>query len=763
MNASRTPSIRRVLLIVALSAAVSFAAAAEWRQVTSVPPWAPRTDQAAVVFKDKIWVLGGASRSEVPPGTLFNDVWCSSDGARWTLVTAHADWSPRRVYLCLAFAGKLWLFGAPDCWGANDLWYSGDGVAWTQVTVAPPWFPRWGFTAVVFDDKIWVIGGDGSGGYRNDVWCSSDGLNWTEVTPAAPWAARWQHISVVHNGKIWVIGGNACIDVEWDGPFFQDTWSSPDGVNWAQADPDPPYTWWNTADYVCVAYGGRIWLFRGDTRPWYTEDGATWEQGADVVPSSDNALTYASEMWVISGRNAGSYNGQYNDVWHSSDGVTWAGSDGPAPFGPRSSHASTVFDDKVWVLGGRSSFGLNFAGDVWSSPDGLNWTQATALAPWGLRLGHATVALNGSLWLIAGGAFDGRHIIEKNDVWYSSDGAQWSAATTAAPWAARQGHASVVHDAKVWVLGGHYYVPGQDYYYGGTTYYLDDAWQSTDGQTWTEATGAAPWGPRAFHTCVSYDGKIWLAGGCLQTDGGVTSMDDVWYSSDGTNWVRAIEHAPWGPRAGHTLTVSDGKMWLVGGATSQEQNDAWFSTDGINWTRGAETAAWHPRAYHTAASFDGKLWILGGLEGSIYSLVFKDIWCADDPRAFAFTTVPVGGWKEECEGLVLSVGIQGAAGNVTYQWVRDDETLDGQTSSVLTIPSLQLSDQGYYCCIVTDESDSKTAHESPHAYVQVFPAGSLPVSRTVLSVAIASIAVVASLGLYAPRIRQRKQQDTRVG
>jgi len=745
MNAGRTSSLAQVLLIAVMAAAVCFPTAADWRQVTGVPPWAPRINEAAVVFKDKIWVLGGATRSEIPPGTLFNDVWYSSDGAHWTLATAHAAWSPRRARECLAFDNKLWVFG----W--NDLWYSADGIAWTQVTDTPPGLLRSGFSGVVFDDKIWVLGGNN----LNDVWNSPDGINWTQLTSAAPWPARSQHASVVHDGKIWVIGGSTIIFE--DTVYLRDAWCSPDGINWSQTVANAP---WNYGyRYTsAIAYDGRIWLLqKNGSRPWYTEDGATWVQGVEGVPWSDlrdsvHALTYAGEMWVITGTSTGDYTGQYNNVWHSSDGVAWIGSDGPARFGPRSWHASTVFNGRLWVLGGRSIIGSNSLGDVWSSPDGLNWTQATTLAPWGPRVEQASLAFNGSIWVIGGSSGGYR-----NDVWYSPDGAQWTAAATAAPWVPRRGHAFVVHDGMLWVLGGRGY--------DTTSHDLSDVWRSSDGQTWTQATTEASWAPRAYHACVSYDGNIWLAGGFLQAEGNRTSMNDVWYSPDGANWTQATQNAPWAPRSSHALVVHDGQIWLLGGlrregTSLQFFNDTWYSTDGANWTEADETADWKPREAHTAASFDGKLWVVGGYEGSSYELVFKDIWCAEDPRAFAFTTVPTGGWKEEDEDLALTVGIQGAAGNVTYQWMKDGEALDGQTSSVVTIPSLELSDQGYYWCIVTDESETKTAHESPRAYVQVFPAGSLP--GTGLGVtALAALAMIVVGALVVRHKRSHAEPPSR--
>jgi leucine-zipper-like transcriptional regulator 1 len=86
----------------------------------------------------------------------------------------------------------------------------------------------------------------------------------------------------------------------------------------------------------------------------------------------------------------------------------------------RTEHASVVFQDKIWVLGGLnkgiSNGNLN---DVWSSPDGVNWTQVTAAAAWEPRSRHSALVYDGKLWVLGGYGNNGT----LHDVWYSSDGA----------------------------------------------------------------------------------------------------------------------------------------------------------------------------------------------------------------------------------------------------------------------------------------------------------------------------------------------------
>ncbi len=52
------------------------------------------------------------------------------------------------------------------------------------------------------------------------------------------------------------------------------------------------------------------------------------------------------------------------------------------------------------------------------------------------------------MWVIAGSP------PWSNDVWYSTDGVNWTAATLAGDFPARHDHTSVVYDNKMWVIAG---------------------------------------------------------------------------------------------------------------------------------------------------------------------------------------------------------------------------------------------------------------------------------------------------------------------
>ena len=141
-------------------------------------------------------------------------------GRDWTQVTGAAAWPARSWYSAVVFNNKIWVMGGASNSGfRNDVWYSADGINWTQATGAAAWPARVFHAAVVFDNKMWVMGGYNNSGYRNDAWYSTDGINWTQATGAAAWPVRCAPVGVVFDKKMWIMGG-------WSGTQKNDVWSS---------------------------------------------------------------------------------------------------------------------------------------------------------------------------------------------------------------------------------------------------------------------------------------------------------------------------------------------------------------------------------------------------------------------------------------------------------------------------------------------------------------------------------------------------------
>ena len=214
---------------------------ADWSQAVATAPWPARCHHASVAFKDRIWILGGLSHNELEKRNIYlNDIWSSSNGVAWTRTKAAAPWPGRGHHTAVVFHDRIWLIGGENSNGENklsDVWSSSDGEHWVAETDAAPWGERSYHASTVHRDRIWVVGGlpriEGRNGrrFRNDVWSSSDGVNWTPIAATAGWTPRMAATAVSWGGQIWLLGG--AVSSASSGPQ-NDVWSSSDGSTWTE-------------------------------------------------------------------------------------------------------------------------------------------------------------------------------------------------------------------------------------------------------------------------------------------------------------------------------------------------------------------------------------------------------------------------------------------------------------------------------------------------------------------------------------------------
>lgn len=196
-----------------------------WEQATMAAGWTPRIAAASVVFKNKMWILGGTENYYFGDDkSLKNDVWSSENGRDWKQATANAGWSPRAYHQAAVLGNKIYVFGGgnyvPKYHAVNDVWSSEDGVHWTQVTDAAAWSPRLWFSTAVYRDKLWVLGGWSNNPSKNwgDAWYSADGKTWHELKTETKWKERHEHSAYVFQDKLWIAGGHAQ-------PLSSEVWS----------------------------------------------------------------------------------------------------------------------------------------------------------------------------------------------------------------------------------------------------------------------------------------------------------------------------------------------------------------------------------------------------------------------------------------------------------------------------------------------------------------------------------------------------------
>ncbi len=288
-----------------------------WIEATDSAPWMARELFASVSFNNKIWVMGGLGFEETDL-YIMNDVWSSSDGQNWIQITDDAPWSPRDEHGAVVYDNKMWILGGGDNeWYLNDVWYSPDGVNWFQATDDAQWSPRSDFRSLVFDDKMWIIGGYNWEGIKNDVWYSSDGVDWTQATDNAEWGILDGYSTAVFQDKMWVMGGYN----HTGGYLVGDVWSSNDGAHWMYSGD----CGWRGGQ-MSLSAGGGIWLMGGNYHGyltngvWYSQDGTNWTLAgyAGWTPrgSFSASVAFDGKLWILGGWNSYADH-PLNDVWYA--------------------------------------------------------------------------------------------------------------------------------------------------------------------------------------------------------------------------------------------------------------------------------------------------------------------------------------------------------------------------------------------------------------------------------------------------------------
>lgn len=267
------------------------------------------------------------------------------------------------------------------------------------------------------------------------------------------------------------------------------------------------------------------------------------------------------------------------------------------------------------------------------------WRKVGANGAWQGRDGAGLLELNGDLFMLGGWNTYNPAPSTNNQVWMMPKGRETWQRLENAPWAPRHTTVWLVHDNKLWVVGGDI----------NSGYYQKDVWCGEVYRNrikWTQVDVSAPWAsPGRFgHVGFSFDGKIVILGGqtCDQFVGANEKAnraegpyyDDVWTWSDGAGWQQVSAGNAWAPRClimGGP--VKDGKMWLIGGGAYDTpttprvyKNDVWCSDDAVNWQQVTQNAPWPARQYNNTAVLGDELVLFAGWNGAN----MRDLWSSKD-------------------------------------------------------------------------------------------------------------------------------------
>jgi len=296
----------------------------------------------------------------------------------------------------------------------------------------------------------------------------------------------------------------------------------------------------------------------------------------------------------------------------------------------------------------------------------------------------------------------------------------WKEVNPDAEWSARAGLQVLESRGRFFLMGGRTPLDPAVVPVPGASTIWGDVWSSADrGRSWRKLTDDA-WPARAYFQAVTKNGSMYVLGGqdftiipnpaCAAFLPGPCPpfippmvprsefFNDVWRSSNGRDWSRVVEHAPWEGRAGLSSVVLGDWIYVMGGSKNDDSaivgpggparvyfNDVWRSRDGETWQQMTSEAEWAARAGAAVVAKDGYIYLLGGEDGFVCNPstprcppYFNDVWRSRDGAQWQQVT-PAAGWSarpgHQCVvavGRIVCFGGFGLPTNPTDMWASRD-------------------------------------------------------------------------------------------
>ena len=241
-----------------------------------------------------------------------------------------------------------------------------------------------------------------------------------------------------------------------------------------------------------VEYGGKVYLYggtNGTSQKYITEfDGTSYSDVGNLfIPSSNHqSIVYSGQVFITGGVDQV---GILIDKTYRSPNPNSFSEIGTLPTGGLKNHSMTVFNNRIFILGGETIDGR--IDEVHSTTDGITWTRHSR-PPWSPRSKHQTIVFDDKLFLIGGNTLSG----DSNEIYSTIDGDNWVKHSDGS-FSARSGHKVIKHRNFLVLTGGNE---------------TDDTFTSRDGINWKDQSSTTFTGI-SHHQSVSYQNKVFVFGG----------------------------------------------------------------------------------------------------------------------------------------------------------------------------------------------------------------------------------------------------------
>lgn len=265
----------------------------------------------------------------------------TSSRYQWRKITDSAEWDKSYNYQMFTIQDKLWVFHPDACW------FSSDGILFQKSDLSNV-INNQAFLDYVPTDKgilgLGVLNGNiETYQFKPYIFKTQDFKNWDTISKSSNIPVRFFYHPFTFQNKIWIIGG------EDKTRKYEDIWNSEDGIHWSLIKEKNPFGPRSGSQIVILR--DSLYLLNNDV--WVSADGLNWTLITEHIIQDEElfgykALTFENQIWLLACNRNGRFSSQ---VLCSSDGKTWKTSD--APWLPRGGIAATVFQNKIYITGGK--------------------------------------------------------------------------------------------------------------------------------------------------------------------------------------------------------------------------------------------------------------------------------------------------------------------------------------------------------------------------------------------------------------------------
>lgn len=259
----------------------------------------------------------------------------------WKKLQDSSGWRKNYNFQLFTFRDTIWVFHS------DGTWFSADGLKWQKSTLTNSIKNLAFLDYVLFKNAVLGLGHfEGNieqNIFKPFIYSTTNFKNWDTISNQSNLPDRFFYHPFVYQDKIWIIGG------EDKKTSYADIWNSADGVNWQKQKDNLPFG--KRSSSQVVQLGEKLFLLNNDV--WTSADGLNWELlSKEIVPGETifgySAIVYDQQIWLIGCNRNGLFS---SEVLHSKDGKTWKAQ--KAPWLPRGGAATTVFNNSIYITGGK--------------------------------------------------------------------------------------------------------------------------------------------------------------------------------------------------------------------------------------------------------------------------------------------------------------------------------------------------------------------------------------------------------------------------